>query len=100
MSASNVNRRQFLAVSSTGLLGATLANPALANTALATSDPTPQPQRTTVLTGNQFTLHIRQQPINITGQSRTAVLVNDSFPAPTLRMREGEHVRIEVINHL
>jgi len=100
MSASNVNRRQFLAVSSTGLLGATLANTALANTALATSDPTAQPQRPTVLTGNQFTLHIRQHPINITGQPRTAVLVNDSFPAPTLRMREGERVRIEVINHL
>ena len=39
MSASNVNRRQFLAVSSTGIFGATLANTALANTALATSDP-------------------------------------------------------------
>ncbi|MFZ3193653.1 MAG: copper resistance system multicopper oxidase [Moraxellaceae bacterium] len=99
MSASSVSRRQFLAASSTSLLGATLTHSALAAVGShnsQTAQPTPAP----VLTGNHFTLHIRQHPINISGQPRMAVLVNDSFPAPTLHMREGERVHIEVINHL
>lgn len=99
MSALPVNRRQFLAASSTSLLGATLTHSALAAIGSNNSQ-TAQPAPAPVLTGNHFTLHIRQHPINISGQPRMAVLVNDSFPAPTLRMREGERVHIEVVNHL
>lgn len=95
MSFSQINRRRFLAVAGGSVFGTTLAHatrPILGDS--------PSPQHHSVLTGNQFTLHIRRQPISITGQTRMAVLVNDQFPAPTLRMREGERVRITVVNHL
>lgn len=98
MSPSYVNRRQFLAASGTGLLGAGVTLSSSTVSATITQPHTAKVPE--VLSGQHFVLHIAPQPVSITGQTRRAVLVNGSLPAPTLRMREGERVTIEVINHL
>ena len=53
-----------------------------------------------VLSGTQFDLHIGAKPIAITGQERTATVVNGRLPAPLLRWREGDRVTLRVTNHL
>ena len=50
------------------------------------------------LSGTRFDLRIGETPMNFTGRVRTAVTVNDSLPAPTLRWREGDTVTIRVTN--
>lgn len=45
-------------------------------------------------------LRIGEVPINVTGAPRTALAVNGSVPAPTLRWREGDTVTIRVANTL
>ncbi|MET0378544.1 MAG: copper resistance system multicopper oxidase [Spongiibacteraceae bacterium] len=56
---------------------------------------------------SQYTLHGRDHalridtlPVNFTGRTRPAVAVNGSLPAPILRWREGDSVRIDVTNRL
>ena len=56
--------------------------------------------QTPVLTGNHFDLSIAKQSVNFTGRDSTAVTVNQSLPAPVLRWREGERVRLRVHNQL
>jgi len=58
------------------------------------ADPAP------VLSGTTFDLQIGELPINITGQPRMAVAVNNQVPAPILRWREGDTVTLRVTNHL
>ena len=53
-----------------------------------------------VLSGDRFDLSIGTLPVNITGRPRMATAVNGSVPAPTLRMREGDTVTINVTNRL
>ena len=55
-----------------------------------------QPSRE--LSGTSFDLRIGETPMNFTGRVRTAVTVNNSLPAPTLRWREGDTVTIRVTN--
>ncbi|MGQ9424786.1 copper resistance system multicopper oxidase [Gilvimarinus sp. F26214L] len=45
-------------------------------------------------------LRIGQQTVNITGRERLATTINNSLPAPLLRWREGDRVRIQVRNDL
>jgi len=52
------------------------------------------------LSGVEFDLRIGETPMNFTGSPRTAVTVNDSIPAPTLRWREGDTVTLRVANAL
>src|SRR5438094_4005615 len=87
----NVARRRF--VQGVATAGVTLAvgGPALA--ARNRVEPT-------VLTGNRVELVIEEASINITGRSRRATAVNGSVPAPTLRLREGDTVTINVANRL
>ena len=54
----------------------------------------------TTLSGDRFDLTIGATPINITGRSRVATVVNGSLPAPILRFREGDTVTINVKNKL
>ena len=56
-----------------------------------------QPQ---VLGGTEFDLAIGEMPVNFTGRARRATVVNGSLPAPLLRWREGDTVRLRVTNHL
>jgi len=52
------------------------------------------------ITGQQFDLRINMLPVNFTGRTRPAIAVNNSLPAPILRWREGDRVRINVANQL
>jgi len=52
------------------------------------------------LTENRFGLEIGAAPVNLTGRRSLATLVNGSLPAPILRWREGDEVRIDVTNRL
>src|SRR4051794_35553844 len=54
------------------------------------ADPAP------VLSGTSFDLQIGAWPINITGQPRMAVAINNQVPAPILRWREGDTVTLRV----
>ncbi len=53
-----------------------------------------------VLSGNQFDLQIGYQKVNYTGKACVATTVNGSLPAPILRWKEGERVKLRVTNNL
>jgi CopA family copper-resistance protein len=53
-----------------------------------------------VLAGTSFDLTVGETPMNFTGHTRTAITVNGSLPAPTLRWREGTTVDLRVSNAL
>jgi CopA family copper-resistance protein len=61
---------------------------------------TPERREPAVLTGMEFDLRIGETPMNITGHARTALTVNGTLPAPTLRWREGDTVTVRVANTL
>ncbi len=52
------------------------------------------------LSGTSFDLRIGETAMNFTGQPRTALTVNGSIPAPTLRWREGDDIELRVANGL
>lgn len=52
------------------------------------------------LRGTAFTLDIGATRVDFTGRPAWAKTVNGSLPAPTLRWREGDTVRLQVRNHL
>lgn len=90
----NVSRRRFVLGASAALaasslpLGQVWASPVRPLAAAAE------------LRGREFNLEIGQQLVNITGRDRIATTVNQSLPAPLLRWREGDRVRIKVHNTL
>jgi CopA family copper-resistance protein len=53
-----------------------------------------------ILTGTEFDLVIDEMPVNYTGATRLATVVNGSAPAPVLRWREGTEVTLRVTNRL
>ena len=53
-----------------------------------------------VLHGDRIDLTIGPTPVNYTGRARTATAVNGSVPGPTLRLREGDTVTLNVTNRL
>ena len=52
------------------------------------------------LHGREFALEIGRTPVNFTGRDAWAKTVNGSLPAPTLRWREGDTVRLRVSNRM
>ena len=52
------------------------------------------------LDGTEFDLRVGETLMDFTGAPRTAVTVNGSLPAPTLRWREGDTVIVRVSNTL
>src|SRR4051812_47857147 len=52
-----------------------------------------------VLSGPRIALNIRSGHFATGGRSAHAVTVNGSLPAPLIRLKEGQTVRIEVSNH-
>jgi CopA family copper-resistance protein len=60
----------------------------------------PSSAQAEVLSGTDFHLVIGETPVNFTGRNRTAITVNGSVPAPTLRWREGDTVNLYVANTL
>ena len=47
-----------------------------------------------------YHLQVSQKEINITGKNKTAIVINDSLPAPTLTFNKGEKAIIYVTNNL
>jgi len=57
-------------------------------------------QQAQTLSGNQFNLTYNPTPVNFTGKDGFATAINGSVPAPTLRMKEGDNVVLNVKNQL
>ncbi len=88
------SRRTFVqGLAASGLLGSLGLWP----TPLRASSDTGQPVE---LSGREFELFIGQTPVNITGQPRTALTINNGLPGPLLRWREGDTVTLRVRNRL
>ena len=107
MNKNMLNRRRFLTGSST-LLGASMLStlPSIANSALgkgqqnvAVNSDKPD-HKVPILTGKEFDLYVSEKMITVNGKSSMATLINDSLPAPTLKMQEGDTVTIRVHNQL
>ena len=52
------------------------------------------------LTGEDIRMTIAETAFSVDGRTGHAVAVNGTIPAPLLRLREGQNVRITVENHL
>ncbi len=91
-----VSRRQFVSgLAAGGVVAGLGCRPALG--ALAGPVVPNYPQ---TLAGSTFQLDIGELPVNFTGRSRMATVVNGSLPAPVLRFREGDTVKLSVFNRL
>ncbi|WP_379544292.1 copper resistance system multicopper oxidase [Psychrobacter sp. R86515] len=107
MNKTMLNRRRFLTGSST-LLGASMLStlPSIANSALGKGQQNVAVNSdkadhiVPILTGNEFDLYVSNKPVTVNGKSSMATLINDSLPAPTLKMREGDTVTIRVHNQM
>src|SRR5690606_26306344 len=53
-----------------------------------------------MLRGNDIALTIAETAFNVDGRAGHAVASNVTIPAPLIRLREGENVRLAVTNHL
>ena len=89
----SLSRRQFVTGASAGAL---LLGTGAGSNVRAAEAPSQVPE----LSGRHFQLDIGYMPVNFTGQDRLATVANQSLPAPVLRWKEGERVRISVTNHL
>jgi CopA family copper-resistance protein len=92
----DIRRRTFV----TGALGlgvaGALPHGVLALPGSAASTPMQVPE----LRGTDFALEIGRTSVNFTGRDAWANTVNGTLPAPTLRWREGDTVRLRVSNRL
>lgn len=89
-----VTRRRFLE----GVVGSGVAAAFAPNAISAGTTPSARAQAT--LTGREFDLTAGYAFVNLTGETRPATLVNGSLPAPVLRWREGDTLRIRLRNAL
>lgn len=92
-----IDRRALLRSAGLGGAGFALAAwmPAWAQTAspgLVSDLPT--------VSGNDITLRIARQTMMIDGRPSRAIGINGTVPAPLIRLREGQNVRLKVINDL
>ncbi|URW75845.1 copper resistance system multicopper oxidase [Sphingomonas donggukensis] len=53
-----------------------------------------------VVSGNDITLRIARQTMTIDGRTSKAIGINGTVPAPLIRLREGQTVRLNVVNDL
>jgi len=93
-----IQRRTLLRSGAVGAAGLGLAGlfPAWAQTGshgLATKGMSP-------LAGNDIRLEIADAAFNVDGRAGHAIVINGTIPAPLIRLREGETVRLAVTNHL
>ena len=97
-----ISRRRFLKASlglSAGVIGTRL----LADFSFANQlSPFPAPTDIGERTGNQvvFRLEATAKSVQVGDQQAQLLTYNGSFPGPTLRMREGDSVRVEFTNNL
>jgi len=95
MRSMTLDRRAFLAggVAAAGLAGLRPAWAASVSQGIAAKG-------FGTLTGNTIDLTIARTAFPVNGRTGHAIALNGTIPAPLLRLREGEHVRIAVHNHL
>ena len=90
------SRRRFVK----GLIGGGVAGSILPFSQLAQAEPERVSHVAPVLRGTTIDLVIEERLVNFTGTVRTATTINGSIPAPTLRLKEGDIVTINVTNRL
>jgi CopA family copper-resistance protein len=90
------SRRQFV----TGLAAGGVITGASACPLLHAAEVPLAARQPVTLQGSDFQLEIGQRPVNFTGRTVVATVVNGSLPAPLLRMREGDTVTLQVRNTL
>lgn len=92
-----INRRRFM-------LGAAAAGGSLVSSAWLPAWAQPFSSGitapVTTLSGDEIALRIAYQTIMIDGQPSRAIGINGTVPAPLIRLREGQTVRLRVINDL
>ena len=90
----SVDRREFLAggVAAAGITGVYPVWAQSVSPGLAASPP--------ALSGANIALTIGNVPVRVDGKVRKAVGVNGTVPAPLIRLKEGEPVRLSVTNTL
>lgn len=93
-----LKRRDFLRAAALGGAGAAMAGlkPAWAQTVSHGS----AGKGFTPLTGNKINLSVARTEFKVNGRAGHAIAINGTIPAPLIRLREGERVRISVQNHL
>ena len=89
----NLDRRGFIR-------GAGLAGGAAALAAWMPAWASPVSSGLPTVSGNDITLRIARQTMTIDGRRLAAIGVNGTIPAPLIRLREGQKVRLNVINDL
>lgn len=52
------------------------------------------------LSGNDIKLTVANSAFGVDGRGGHAIAINGTIPAPLIRLKEGERVRISVVNHL
>nr|WP_294809530.1 copper resistance system multicopper oxidase [uncultured Sphingomonas sp.] len=92
-----INRRQLLRGATLTAGGLAAANwlPAWAQT-VSPGIVRPLP----ALSGNDITLRIARMALVLDGRKSNAIGINGTVPAPLLRLREGQTVRLNVVNDL
>jgi CopA family copper-resistance protein len=92
-----LDRRTLLRGAALGGVGLGLSGlfPAWAQTGTAGAGPD-----LPTLAGEHIQLRIGHSPFTVSGRTGHAVTVNGTLPAPLLRLREGQNVRISVTNTL
>lgn len=96
--AAPLTRRRFVEGLAAGTAVATLLAPFFARRARAAG--TAGSRALPELSGTRFDLSVEPTRVNITGNPRTATLINGLMPGPTLRWREGDTVTLRVTNRL
>ena len=93
----SIDRRSLLRAAALGAagLGLTRITPAWAQTGSAGIGP-----QMPTLSGESIELTVGHTPFTVDGQTRHAITLNETVPAPLIRLREGQNVRIRVNNTL
>lgn len=96
------NRRALLrgAAVLSGGTAASLLFPSWARSQMAHEHHGTVDQGQGVLSGEEINLSIGHSPFKLGSRTGHAVTVNGTLPAPLIRLREGQNVRIAVTNHL
>ncbi|MBX3562656.1 MAG: copper resistance system multicopper oxidase [Sphingomonas sp.] len=92
-----IDRRSLIRAGALGAAGLGLARffPAWARSGSAGLGPDMP-----TLGGEEIALTIAEQPFSVGGHTRHAIMLNGTLPAPLIRLREGQNVRIAVTNRL
>lgn len=92
-----LDRRSFIGVAAAGGATAALAPwfPAWAQpVSPGITEPIP------TVSGNDISLRIARQTMRVDGKVSRAIAINGTVPAPLIRLREGQNVRLSVTNDL